>query len=128
MRVWYGPCFRCRLMLSIRSPFVLAIALTACGQAEELNRLQMRQKPLIRRSRRVVEFVHDNYIEMRRIYRLHATCAERLDRGEHVVENSRPMDAYPKLTEATLAQRMPEGRPALGKNLFSMCDEEDAVT
>jgi len=50
-----------------------------------------------------VELIDNDDIEVGRIDRLNATGVERLNRGEDVIENARPVAPNPELAEARIA-------------------------
>ena len=73
-----------------------------------------------------MELVDDDHVEMPRIEGRQPRGIEALDRGEDLLEPLRALPRDPELPEGGIAQRLPEGRPALGQDLLPMGDEQQA--
>ena len=74
----------------------------------------------------MVELVDDDEVKVLRVERPKAGRGEALDGCEHGIEPLRSVLGDPKLTEAWIANGVPEGRPGLLEDLLPMCDEQQS--
>ena len=96
------------------------------GQTKELLRTHVVEQSPVRRSRRVVELIHDDHIKVIWIEVGKAACVQTLDRCKHVVEVPRPRSANPLLPEGLIAKGVAEGSQTLVQDLLAMRDEEES--
>ena len=86
------------------------------------------QQFLIRRRRRMMEFVDDDIIiKIGRRFICERLRIERLDRHEQMIDALWPVIADKQLAEVRILQNCPEGAKALLQDLFPMCHKQQTA-
>jgi hypothetical protein len=84
------------------------------------------EQRLVAGSRRVVELVDDDHVEVLPDDVGDIAGGEALDRGEHVVPAGRTLAADPSLAEGAVTQDVTKRRAALVQDLAAVGDEQQA--
>jgi hypothetical protein len=102
-------------------------ALRRGRQTNQLDRLDVVKQRLVRRRSGMVELVHDDDVKVARVEAPDVSAVQTLNRSEHVLEQMGPLASDPLLAEGRVAERVPEGGPALIDDLLTVGDEEEAA-